>query len=152
VGWEWIAAAPSSFVFIETSAESKISLQTNFQEETALPSPPKDRTSPGRRFPVGTLDVRRSNYGPNATLSYTVPLNIVRGEGTYLYDDQGQKYLDCCNNVAHVGHCHQKVTAAVSRQLSTINTNARYLHNTMGQYTKALLSTFPPQLEVCICP
>ena len=29
---------------------------------------------------------------------------IVRGEGQYLFDEQGRKYLDCVNNVCH-GDC-----------------------------------------------
>ncbi len=47
--------------------------------------------------------------GPNSALSFDEPLYIVRGRGQYLYDAEGNQYLDCCNNVAHVGHCHPKV-------------------------------------------
>ena len=32
------------------------------------------------------------------------PIKIVRGLGTYLYDEQGNRYLDCVNNVTH-GWC-----------------------------------------------
>ena len=49
-------------------------------------------------------------------LSYDTPLCIVRGVGCYLYDEQGNEYLDSVNNVAHVGHCHPRVTAAVCQQ------------------------------------
>jgi ethanolamine-phosphate phospho-lyase len=49
-------------------------------------------------------------YGPNAALNYAEPLVMVRGEGTYLYDQHGARYLDCVNNVAHVGHSHPKVS------------------------------------------
>lgn len=54
---------------------------------------------------------RRTLIGPNSALSFDEPLHIVRGEGQYLYDAEGSQYLDCCNNVAHVGHCHPKVGA-----------------------------------------
>ena len=42
------------------------------------------------------------------------PLHMVRGEGSHLYNDQGQEFLDCVNNVAHVGHCHPKVCIGYS--------------------------------------
>jgi 4-aminobutyrate aminotransferase-like enzyme len=55
------------------------------------------------------LRVRRSNEGANVTLSYQQPLNITRAEGCEMWDDKGNRYLDCVNNVAHVGHCNKKV-------------------------------------------
>lgn len=29
------------------------------------------------------------------------PLKIVRAEGQHMYDEKGNRYLDCINNVAH---------------------------------------------------
>jgi hypothetical protein len=55
------------------------------------------------------IQLRKDHIGPNAALMYAQPLHVVRGEGTYLYDNEGNRYLDCVNNVAHVGHCHPKV-------------------------------------------
>ena len=52
---------------------------------------------------------RSTLIGPNSALSFDEPLYIVRGSAQYLYDAEGNEYLDCCNNVAHVGHCHRKV-------------------------------------------
>jgi len=49
-------------------------------------------------------------YGPNTSLSYESPLHMVRGQGSSLYDDQGRRYLDCVNNVAHVGHSNAAVS------------------------------------------
>ena len=48
-----------------------------------------------------------------------------------MYDESGRAYLDCINNVAHVGHCHPKVVKATQDQLAELNTNSRYLHDTM---------------------
>ena len=56
--------------------------------------------------------------GPNSALSFDEPLYIVRGKGQYLYDSDGRQYLDCCNNVAHVGHCHPKVKLKHSRAIN----------------------------------
>ncbi|KXZ47610.1 hypothetical protein GPECTOR_34g769 [Gonium pectorale] len=97
-----------------------------------------------------TLAARRRLYGPNTSLSYEQPLMIVRGSGTYLYDDQGVEYLDCVNNVSHVGHGNPEVASAICSQLHTLNTNSRYLHPGLPAYTEALLNTlngrpaFPP--------
>ena len=65
-----------------------------------------------------TLAERRRRIGYNLSISYREPLEIVRGLGVHLYDDAGQPYLDCVNNVAHVGHCHPHVVAAGQRQMA----------------------------------
>jgi 4-aminobutyrate aminotransferase-like enzyme len=44
--------------------------------------------------------------------------------------------------------CLPQVTAAVCQQLSTLNTNSRYLSATLSGYVEQLLATFPPPLEV----
>jgi len=49
------------------------------------------------------------------------------GGGGHLYDEAGAEYLDTRNNVAHVGHCHPTVVAAVAVQAAALNTNTRYL-------------------------
>ena len=38
-----------------------------------------------------------------------------------------RRYLDCVNNVAHVGHCEPRVTAAIAEQAAELFTNSRYL-------------------------
>ena len=77
------------------------------------------------------------------------PLNIVRGEMQYLYDDEGRRYLDAYNNVAHVGHCHPKVVAAGQKQMELLNTNTRYLSDLILQYAEKLTATLPESLSVC---
>ncbi|HTY27615.1 MAG TPA: aspartate aminotransferase family protein, partial [Mycobacterium sp.] len=71
----------------------------------------------------------------------------VRGEGTRLYDADGARYLDAYNNVAGVGHCHPHVVEAVSRQLATLNTHTRYLHNGIVDYSARLLATMPDDID-----
>jgi predicted acetylornithine/succinylornithine family transaminase len=46
------------------------------------------------------------------------PVEFVRGEGAYLWDDEGREYLDflCGISVTNVGHCHPRVVAAVREQ------------------------------------
>lgn len=93
--------------------------------------------------------VRQQHFSQTLSLSYQQPLKIVRGQGAYLFDEQGQDYLDMVNNVCHVGHCHPHVVAAAQRQIASLNTNTRYLHDNLVNYAERLLATFPEPLSVC---
>lgn len=94
------------------------------------------------------IERRRASLGPNLSISYDAPLEIVRGEGRYLIDATGRSYLDAVNNVPQVGHCHPRVVARGSAQMATLNTNTRYLSEVRMSFVERLLSTFPPPLEV----
>lgn len=97
-----------------------------------------------------TLKDRRDKVlSSSLSLSYSSPLTIVRGEGQYLYDANGRQYLDCVNNVCHVGHCHPAVVAAGQQQMATLNTNTRYLHPAIIELGERLLDTFPDPLSTC---
>lgn len=91
------------------------------------------------------LERRRAVLGESAPLLYRRPVHPVRGEGAWLRDADGTRYLDMYNNVAGVGHCHPRVVDAVSRQVATLNTHIRYLHDTIVGYAEDLLSTFPAE-------
>ena len=95
------------------------------------------------------IEVRRRLLGRNLSIAYDNPINIVRGSMQYLYDDLGRPYLDAYNNVAHVGHCHPRVVQAGVEQMQTLNTNTRYLHDTILKYAERLTSTLPGPLTVC---
>lgn len=77
------------------------------------------------------------------------PIKIVRGRGQYMYSEKDEKYLDCINNVAHVGHCHPYVVKAATEQMSLIYTNSRYLHDNLVIYAKRLTDYFPKELSIC---
>ena len=94
-------------------------------------------------------ELRSRHVAPSLSLSYDKPLHIVRGSGQYLFDDSGVTYLDCVNNVCHVGHCHPHVVAAATDQMGLLNTNTRYLHENIVRYARRLTATLPDQLEVC---
>ncbi len=95
------------------------------------------------------LAFRRKNLGRNLSIAYHKPLKIVRGRAQYLYTEEGQAYLDGVNNVCHVGHCHPHVVAAGQRQMPVLNTNTRYLHDNIIEYSRRLLAKFPEPLKVC---
>ena len=84
------------------------------------------------------MERRTRLLGPNVRLFYEEPLHLVRGEGVWLYDADGRRYLDCYNNVPHVGHCHPHVVEAITRQASTLNTHTRYLHEGILNYVERL--------------
>ncbi|CAL2102092.1 Peptidase M23 [Tenacibaculum sp. 190130A14a] len=94
------------------------------------------------------IDYRKQHLGKSLSLQYKIPIKMVRGEGVYLIDQYGNKYLDTVNNVAHVGHEHSTVVKAGQQQMSLLNTNSRYLHENINQLAKELLETLPPELNV----
>ena len=96
------------------------------------------------------ISYRKKHLGKTLSLSYQEPLKMVRGQGAYLFNEQGVPYLDMVNNVCHVGHCHPKVVAAGQAQLAKLNTNTRYLHDNIVNYADKLLATMPDELSVCM--
>ena len=94
------------------------------------------------------LKKRADLLGPSLSISYRKKLKIVRGRGAYLYDHTGRAYLDCVNNICHVGHCHPKVVEALSTQAAILNTNTRYLHDTILAYAERIAATMPEPLRV----
>jgi 4-aminobutyrate aminotransferase-like enzyme len=96
------------------------------------------------------LERRRRLLGPAYRLFYDEPLHLVRGEGVWLYDADGRRYLDLYNNVPHVGHCHPKVVDAICKQAALLNTHTRYLHDTILDYAERLTSKFEDELDVAM--
>jgi 4-aminobutyrate aminotransferase-like enzyme len=87
------------------------------------------------------IDRRDRALGGAYRLFYEQPVSFVRGSGVYLYDAEGNAYLDAYNNVPSVGHSHPYVTEAVTRQLATLNTHTRYLTDGVVSYAERLLAT-----------
>lgn len=96
------------------------------------------------------LDRRRRLLGPAYRLFYREPVHIVRGEGVWLYDQAGDRYLDMYNNVPHVGHCHPHVVAAITDQVKSLNTHTRYLHANVLDYAERLTAKFPDDLDTAM--
>ncbi len=95
------------------------------------------------------LELRARHIGKSLSVSYDKPLQITRGAFQYLFDRDGKSYLDCVNNVSHVGHCHPQVVRAAQKQLALLNTNTRYLHSYLVEYAARLTATLPDPLSVC---
>ncbi len=96
---------------------------------------------------AGMIEQRDRLLGPAYRLMYQKPLHFVRGEGVWLYDAEGRAYLDTYNNVVSLGHCHPDVVEAIQKQVATLCTNTRYLHETILELAQSLLSTVDGDLS-----
>jgi len=88
--------------------------------------------------------------GKSAPLFYEQPLELVRGEGVWVYDASGRRFLDTYNNVPHVGHCHPHVVSALTAQASTFNSHTRYLHENIVGYVERLTAKFADSLSMAM--
>jgi acetylornithine/N-succinyldiaminopimelate aminotransferase len=59
-----------------------------------------------------------------------LPVTFVKGEGVWLWDDQGRKYLDALAGIAvcSIGHCHPKLVKAISEQAGTLIHTSNLYH------------------------
>lgn len=109
------------------------------------------------RFRPGEVDLppreadlvarRDAVLGASYRLQYRRPVHFVRGEGMWLFDPDGRRYLDFYNNVPSLGHCHAEVNAAMAEQAGRLNANTRYLEPRLVDYAERLLATFPAPLD-----
>lgn len=96
------------------------------------------------------LERRKRLLGPNVSTFYAEPVHLVRGEGVWVWDAEGRRYLDCYNNVPHVGHCHPRVVEAICAQARLLNTHTRYLHEGILDYVERLTATFQSDITTAI--
>ncbi|MAU58068.1 MAG: aminotransferase class III [Flavobacteriaceae bacterium] len=89
---------------------------------------------------------RKTFVGSNLTLSYDKPIFMKKAAFQYMYDSFGKTYLDAYNNIPHVGHSHPLVIEASLKQSSVLNTNTRYLYESLEEYSEKLTSLFPKKL------
>ena len=94
------------------------------------------------------LALRERRLSPSLRLSYDEPIQPHRGDGVWLFDNQGRRFLDAYNNVPHVGHAHPRVLAALESQSRRLTTNTRYLVDGVADYADRLTSLLPEPLSV----
>jgi acetylornithine/LysW-gamma-L-lysine aminotransferase len=74
---------------------------------------------------------------------------FVRGEGCWLHDSDGRRYLDLSSaqGVAMLGHCHPRVSDAIAHQARTLTLCPSYLYNDVrAEFADALVRVLPPHL------
>ena len=92
---------------------------------------------------------RAAALAPSYQLFYDDPVQLVHGEGVWVFDADGNRYLDCYNNVPSVGHAHPRVVAAVANQTALINTHTRYLHEHVVELAERLAASLAGDLSTC---
>lgn len=78
------------------------------------------------------------NYHP-------IPVVLEKGEGIYLWDVEGKKYVDFLSGYSAVnqGHCHPKIIQALTKQVQKLTLTSRAFHNNLlGQYEQYITQYF----------
>ena len=88
------------------------------------------------------IDRRDRLLGPAYRLFYENPVEFSHASGVFMYDSDGNEYLDAYNNVVSVGHCHPHVNAAIAAQMDTLCTHTRYMQDGILHFAEKLLATF----------
>ena len=89
---------------------------------------------------------REAVLSPSYRLFYEHPIHVVRGEGVWLHDADGRKYLDAYNNVPVAGHCHPYIVERTAEQARKLNTHTRYLTEKPVELAERLLATMPSEM------
>jgi 4-aminobutyrate aminotransferase-like enzyme len=90
---------------------------------------------------------KRSQFMGDSPLFYKEPINLESGEGVWLYDKSGKKYLDVYNNVPVAGHCHPRIIASLTDQASKLNVHSRYVSDVVVDYSEKLISLHSDNLS-----
>lgn len=148
-----VATHPDNAEYASSDAhhmlETLLTIETGDHQQTVNKIRSSCGTRLDARLPVGEARTRRRlAMGPALALSYSEPVRPVHGDGVWLYDTDGRRYLDAYNNVPHVGHSHPQVVAAISAQTRRLTTNTRYLVDSVTDYAERLARLFPDPLSV----
>jgi 4-aminobutyrate aminotransferase len=87
---------------------------------------------------------------PAVAMYYQEPLALVRGEGFHVWDDQGNKYLDCFGGVltVSVGHANPKINEAIISQVKTLqHTSTLYANQPQSDLAEKLHQITPGKLK-----
>lgn len=93
------------------------------------------------------IDQRAHYFSPSLYTHYAQPIVLDRSAFQYFYDQRGNIFLDCVNNVCQWGHCHPTVVRAAQKQMAKLNTNSRYVYSEMAEFAERLIETMPPGLD-----
>ncbi|HEX7191670.1 MAG TPA: aspartate aminotransferase family protein [Thermoanaerobaculia bacterium] len=94
-------------------------------------------------------DYKRHTW-PAASTYYQDPLLIDHGEGMYVFDDKGNRYLDCFGGVltVSVGHANKQVNAAIHEQIDKVShTSALYVNKPAQELAAKMAELTPGKLN-----
>lgn len=88
--------------------------------------------------------IERDGKCVNPVLSRLLPIVAERGQGSYIYDLDGEKYLDLTTGIAvtNVGHCHPKVVEAIKNQAEKL------IHTSVTTYNKIYIELCEKLAEI----
>lgn len=115
-------------------------VENHFREALGFPKKPVDTIT-------AALFHRKKHLSKILSVSYQKPILMERAAFQYMFDADGNSFLDAYNNIPHVGHQHPKVVEAAQKQMTLLNTNTRYLYRHLSEYAERLLSKFPAHLN-----
>lgn len=87
---------------------------------------------------------------PQVHTSFKEPLCLERGEGEYLFDFNGKKYLDFYTGIMVVisGHCNKKVTKAVAKQIEKLqHSTSFFINSPVVELAEKLAEITPGKLK-----
>jgi 4-aminobutyrate aminotransferase-like enzyme len=100
--------------------------------------------------PTDTISKQKEFLFPAIATYYREPVALVRGEGMYVWDEAGNRYLDSFGGVLtiSVGHCHPTVTDALVEQARRIqHTSTLYANRPQADLAEKLAEITPGQLK-----
>lgn len=100
--------------------------------------------------PEKIIDKKQKNMIPCVYHFYDEPMQLIKGEGKYLYDHQGKAYLDLFAGVSvmNCGHSHPEITEAICEQVKTLqHTCTIYLNQPIVDLAEKLAEIAPGRLS-----
>ncbi len=103
---------------------------------------PADSANPlTTESPAGTVELELAHH---IQLYRRYPVTLVRGEGVWVWDDKGKRYLDMLAGIAvnNTGHCHPAVVAAIREQAGKLIHTSNFYYNEPQARLCALLTKY----------
>src|SRR6516164_5934186 len=100
--------------------------------------------------PSETVRKHKEFLFPAVATYYQEPLALVKGEGAHVWDDAGNKYLDCFGGVltVSVGHANPQVNHAIIEQVKSIqHTSTLYSNKPQSDLADKLYQITPGRLK-----
>ncbi|CAH6787364.1 Agxt2 [Phodopus roborovskii] len=97
------------------------------------------------------LEIHKQHLSPVETAYFQKPLLLHQGHMEWLFDSEGNRYLDFFSGIVtvSVGHCHPKVTAVAQKQMDHLwHTSSVFFHPPMHEYAEKLAELLPEPLKV----
>ncbi|XP_075833924.1 alanine--glyoxylate aminotransferase 2, mitochondrial isoform X4 [Microtus pennsylvanicus] len=138
---------PSSSLGASWISGSRLTLHTKPSMPSSDFSPEPYQTLPYSR----AREIHKQHISPVETAYFQKPLMLHQGHMEWLFDSEGNRYLDFFSGIVtvSVGHCHPKVTAVAQKQMGRLwHTSSVFFHPPMHEYAEKLSALLPEPLKV----